>query len=54
MRKYGLVSDNLVSVDIVTADGQFLTASESENDDLFWAVRLWPLAACRIEEISVL
>jgi FAD/FMN-containing dehydrogenase len=39
MRKYGLVSDNLVSVDIVTADGQFLTASESENADLFWAVR---------------
>ena len=37
MRKYGLVSDNLVSVDIVTADGQFLTASESENADLFWA-----------------
>jgi len=39
MRKYGLVSDNLVSVDIVTADGQFLTASESENADLFWAIR---------------
>jgi FAD/FMN-containing dehydrogenase len=39
MRKYGLACDNLVSVDIVTADGQFLTASESENADLFWAVR---------------
>ena len=39
MRKYGLASDNLVSVDIVIADGQFLTASESENADLFWAVR---------------
>ncbi len=39
MRKYGLACDNLVSVDIVTADGKFLTASESENADLFWAVR---------------
>ncbi len=39
MRKHGLACDNLVSVDIVTADGQFLTASESENADLFWAVR---------------
>ncbi len=38
MRKYGLACDNLVSVDIVTADGQFLTASESENADLFWAI----------------
>jgi len=39
MRKHGLACDNLVSVDIVTADGQFLTASEAENADLFWAVR---------------
>jgi FAD/FMN-containing dehydrogenase len=39
MRKHGLACDNLVSVDVVTADGQFLTASESENADLFWAVR---------------
>jgi FAD/FMN-containing dehydrogenase len=39
MGKYGLACDNLVSVDIVTADGRFLTASESENADLFWAVR---------------
>jgi FAD/FMN-containing dehydrogenase len=38
-RKYGLTIDNLLSVDIVTADGQFLKASESENPDLFWAVR---------------
>ncbi len=39
MGKYGLACDNLVSVDIVTADSRFLTASESENADLFWAVR---------------
>ena len=38
-RKYGLSCDNLLSVDIVTADGQFRTASASENPDLFWAVR---------------
>jgi FAD/FMN-containing dehydrogenase len=39
MNKYGLTCDNLLSVDIVTADGQFLTASETQNTDLFWAVR---------------
>src|SRR5215204_967947 len=38
-RKYGLSIDSLLSVDIVTADGQLRTASESENADLFWAVR---------------
>src|SRR5215212_9059820 len=38
-RKYGLSSDNLVSVDLVTADGRFLTASEEENEDLFWGIR---------------
>ena len=38
-RKYGLSIDNLISVDIVTADGQLRTASENENEDLFWAVR---------------
>ena len=38
-RKYGLSIDNLLSVDIVTADGQLRTASENENEDLFWAVR---------------
>ena len=38
-RKYGLSIDNLLSVEIVTADGQLSTASATENDDLFWAVR---------------
>ena len=38
-RAYGLTCDNLVSVDLVTADGRFLTASEDEHADLFWAVR---------------
>jgi FAD/FMN-containing dehydrogenase len=38
-RTYGLSCDNLISVDIVTADGQRRTASADENQDLFWAVR---------------
>nr|WP_308425115.1 FAD-binding oxidoreductase [Wenjunlia tyrosinilytica] len=38
-RRLGLSCDNLVSADVVTADGQFLVASEKEHDDLFWALR---------------
>ncbi|XAS65106.1 FAD-binding oxidoreductase [Micrococcaceae bacterium Sec5.8] len=38
-RKYGLSCDNLLSADVVTAEGKFLTAREGENDDLFWALR---------------
>lgn len=38
-RKYGLACDNLLSVEIVTADGRVLRASADENPDLFWAVR---------------
>jgi FAD/FMN-containing dehydrogenase len=38
-RGFGLSCDNLVSVDVVTADGRFLVASERENEDLFWAIR---------------
>ncbi|MFF2192507.1 FAD-binding oxidoreductase [Streptomyces sp. NPDC058157] len=39
MRKYGLTVDQLLSVDMVTADGSFLTASEKENAELFWGIR---------------
>src|SRR5436190_2697468 len=38
-RKCGLTADNLLSVDIVTANGEQLTASEEENPELFWGVR---------------
>jgi FAD binding domain/Berberine and berberine like len=38
-RQYGLTIDNLLSVDMVLADGRFVTASKDENPDLFWAVR---------------
>jgi FAD/FMN-containing dehydrogenase len=39
MRKHGLSIDQLVSVDLVTADGEFVKASADENEDLFWGVR---------------
>ena len=39
MRKFGATVDNLLSVDLVTADGDVMTASESVNADLFWGVR---------------
>ncbi len=39
LRKYGMSVDNLLSCQIVTADGKVLTASASENEDLFWALR---------------
>ena len=38
-RKFGLTIDNLMSADVVTADGRLLVASENENEDLFWALR---------------
>ncbi len=38
-RTYGLACDNLLSVDLVTADGRLVRASETENADLFWALR---------------
>ncbi|ONI75123.1 hypothetical protein ALI144C_40965 [Actinosynnema sp. ALI-1.44] len=38
-RKYGLGADNLVRVDVVTADGELVTATAERNPDLFWAVR---------------
>jgi len=38
-RKHGLTIDQLQSVDMITADGEFVTASEDHNADLFWGVR---------------
>lgn len=38
-RKYGLAADSLISINLVTADGRELTASQDENSDLFWAMR---------------
>jgi len=38
-RKYGWASDNIVSLDLVTAEGKFIRASEMENPDLFWCLR---------------
>ena len=38
-RKYGLTIDNLLSVDMVLADGGFVVANAEENSDLFWAIR---------------
>jgi FAD/FMN-containing dehydrogenase len=39
VRKHGMTIDNLLSCQIVTAEGRVLTASASENEDLFWALR---------------
>jgi hypothetical protein len=38
-RKFGLTIDNLLSVDLIAAEGEVLKASEQENADLFWGVR---------------
>jgi hypothetical protein len=39
VRKHGLALDNLLSAEVVLADGRQVTASERDNDDLFWAIR---------------
>jgi FAD/FMN-containing dehydrogenase len=38
-RKYGLTIDNLISAEVITADGNKIRTSENENSDLFWAIR---------------
>jgi FAD/FMN-containing dehydrogenase len=38
-RRFGLTIDNLLAVDVVLADGRFVTANAKENEDLYWAVR---------------
>lgn len=38
-RKYGMTVDNLISVNVVTAEGNYIKANKSENADLFWALR---------------
>jgi FAD/FMN-containing dehydrogenase len=38
-RKYGMTIDNLISVDMITAEGKKVRASETDNADLFWAIR---------------
>ena len=38
-RKHGLTIDNLISAEVVTAEGELVTASENENADLFWGIR---------------
>ncbi|EXF83009.1 hypothetical protein CFIO01_08050 [Colletotrichum fioriniae PJ7] len=37
--KYGIAADSVLSIDVVTPDGRFVTANEKQNTELFWALR---------------
>ena len=45
-RKYGLACDNLLSVELVTADGETVHASADSHPDLFWALRRMRILSC--------
>ena len=56
-RKLGLTCDSLISADVVTAEGEFLKASGSENEDLFWGLRggrrkFWDRHLLRVPALS--
>jgi len=48
--KYGLAIDNLLSVELVLADGKIVTASASENPDLFWGMYITRMVVAPIED----